>query len=90
MNIGIIKPMMYSQKVFQQKIKMQVQKKKKKKKNTKTAPHGKKGGFWGKNVKKKMKILHAGVILEKNKKLKILHAVVSIDHFQKLPFFTNR
>ena len=56
----------------------------------KTAPPGDKGGFWGKNVEKKMKILHAGVILEKkNKKLKILHAGVSIDHFQKLPFFTN-
>ena len=48
------------------------------------------GDFGEKTLKKKMKILHAGVILEKkNKKLKILHAGVSIDHFQKLPFFTN-
>ena len=34
----------------------------------KTAPPGDKGGFWGKNVEKKMKILHAGVILEKKTK----------------------
>ena len=33
----------------------------------KTAPPGDKGGFWGKNVEKKMKILHAGVILGKKK-----------------------
>ena len=46
------------------------------------------GGFWGKNVEKKMKILHAGVIFGK-KKLKILHEGISIDHFQKVPFFTN-
>ena len=56
----------------------------------KPPPPGDKGGFWEKNVEKKMKISHAGVILEKKtKKMKILHAVVSIDHFQKLPFFTN-
>ena len=34
----------------------------------KTAPPGDQGGFWGKNVKKKLKILHAGVILEKKTK----------------------
>ena len=45
------------------------------------------GDFGGKNVEKKLKILHAGVILEK--KMKILHAGVSIEHFQKLPFFTD-
>ena len=58
---------------------------------SKTAPHLEIGGILGKkNVEKKLKILHAGVILgKKNKKLKILHAGVSIDHFQKLPFFTN-
>ena len=56
----------------------------------KTAPPGDKGGFWEKNVEKKMKILHAGVILgKKNKKLKILHEGISIDHFQKVPFFTD-
>jgi len=31
----------------------------------KPPPPGDKGGFWGKKVEKKMKILHAGVILEK-------------------------
>ena len=31
------------------------------------SPPGYKGGFWGKNVLKKLKILHAGVILEKKK-----------------------
>ena len=56
----------------------------------KPPPPGDKGGFWGKKVEKKMKILHAGVILEKNNKiLKILHEGISIDHFQKVPFFTD-
>ena len=31
-------------------------------------PPGDKVGFWGKNVEKKLKILHAGVILEKKTK----------------------
>ena len=35
---------------------------------SKIYPPGDKGGFWGKNVEKKMKILHAGVILEKKTK----------------------
>ena len=53
-------------------------------------PHLEIGEDFEEKTLKKMKILHAGVILEKkNKQLKILHAVVSIDHFQKLPFFTN-
>ena len=34
----------------------------------KSAPPGDKGGFWGKIVEKKLKILHAGVILEKKTK----------------------
>ena len=34
----------------------------------KAPPPGDKGGFWGKIVEKKMKILHAGVILEKKTK----------------------
>ena len=55
-----------------------------------TAPTWRWGGFWEKNVEKKMKILHAGVIFgKKNKKLKILHEGISIDHFQEVPFFTN-
>ena len=54
------------------------------------APHLEIGGDFRKKTLKKMKILHAGVILEKkNKKLKILHEGISIDHFQKVPFFTN-
>ena len=56
----------------------------------KPPPPGDKGGFWEKNVEKKMKISHAGVILEKkNKILKFLHEGISIDHFQKVPFFTD-
>ena len=48
------------------------------------------GDFGKKTLKKKMKILHAGVIFgKKNKKLKILHEGISIDHFQEVPFFTN-
>ena len=56
----------------------------------KSNPPGDNGGFWGKNVEKKIENLTCrGDVGKKTKKLKILHAVVSIDHFQKLPFFTN-
>ena len=58
---------------------------------TRNRPHLEMGGDFGKKtLKKKMKILHAGVIFgKKNKKLKILHEGISIDHFQEVPFFTN-